>query len=143
MMSITFGDFSDILELILNKDPLGLNSEIIESYQATNAKSEVPSETKMEEYNVIPHCLKSNVTNVNNNADTKDEDPTISRTSPILQANIPSTQTRVTHSIIKYIGQTKNRIIDTFQGHFFTSNMLTIPQWQDTFTTTKINWIQR
>ena len=47
-MSITFADFNDILELIQNKDSLGLNSEIeIESYQTTEAKSETPSEIKM------------------------------------------------------------------------------------------------
>ena len=90
-MSVTFIDFNDILELIQNKDPLDLNSE---SYQT--AKSETSSETNMDKYDAIPHYLKSNTINVNNSADT---DQTRPKTSPTLQVNIPSTQTRHTHSI--------------------------------------------
>ena len=78
-MSNTFGDFNDISEFIGNKDPSGLNSE---SYQT--AKSEMPSETKIDEYDVILHYLKSNGININNCADT---DQTRCKTSPILHVH--------------------------------------------------------
>ena len=42
---------------------------------------------------------------------------------------------------MKYVGQTKNRIIDRFQGHILTLNTIITQQWQDTFIATKINWI--
>ena len=32
----------------------------------------------------------------------------------------------------KYVGQTKNRIMDRYQGHILTSNRITTPQCQDT-----------
>ena len=41
---------------------------------------------------------------------------------------------------IKYVGETKSRIID-FKVTFLTLNTITIQQWQDTFIATRINWI--
>ena len=102
--SITFSDFNeDILELIWSKDPLDLNSDI-ETYQTSDSKAkteiELWLETKMEEsYDAIPHYLKSNFVNINNNADSKEQDQIRSKTSPTLQVNIPNTQTTITHSI--------------------------------------------
>ena len=52
-----------------------------------------------ESYDVIPQYLKSNTVNINNNADTKDQDQTRSKSSPTLQVNIPSIQTRIIHLI--------------------------------------------
>ena len=67
-MAINFGDFNDILELIQNKDPLGLYSYLeIESYQT--AKFEALLEPRMVKYDTILHYLKSTV-NVNNSSNT-------------------------------------------------------------------------
>ena len=71
-MLVSFGDFklNEIPELIWNKDPLGLNTDI-ESYSTVKSKSEVPLnlpdsnktrvyadlESKME-YDAILHYLK-------------------------------------------------------------------------------------
>ena len=79
-----------------SKHPLGLNSET-ENYQTakSEAPSEMPLETKMDKYDMILHYLKSNAINVNNSSDT-DQTTT---SSPTLQDNIPSTQTRPIHFI--------------------------------------------
>ena len=97
-MSITFGDFNNaILELIQNKDPLGLNSDI-DSYKTalSEAPLEMPSDTemKMEEYHydAIPHYLKS-AANVNNTTHTD------TKTSPTLQVNAPNINKRPIHSV--------------------------------------------
>ena len=68
---ISFGDFKkdEITELISNKDPLGLNSDI-ESYTTIKSKGAILSEedkTNMA-YDAIPHYLKA--VNLNNSADT-------------------------------------------------------------------------
>ena len=39
---------------------------------------------------------------------------------------------------IKYVGQTKNRIIDRFQGHIFDIKHITKPLWLDIFIATMI-----
>ena len=74
-MAVSFGDFklNEISQLIENKDPLDLNSDI-ESYSTKNNSdtegystinnSEI-KKSKME-YDVIPHYLKS-ASNFNNN----------------------------------------------------------------------------
>ena len=95
-MSISFGNFkkNEISELIPNKDPLGLNSDI-ESYKAITAKSEasskIPSDTESDtdsetkiEYDAIPHYFKL-VPNFNNNTDSNTENT--QNTSPTLQLN--------------------------------------------------------
>ena len=84
-MSNSFGDFknNEILELIKNKDPLGLNSDIERCKTAISEAPLMPSdETKMQ-YDAIPHYLKS-ATNLNNSADTNTDN-----TSPTLQVNNP------------------------------------------------------
>ena len=106
-MSISFCDFksNEISELIWNKDPLGLNSDM-ESYKSAKSdKSEVLSktsdsdkdadlETKME-YNGIPHYLKS-AANLNNSTDINKDNT--ENTSSTLQINNPVIN-RLTHSV--------------------------------------------
>ena len=99
---LSFGDFkkNEITELIGNKDPLGLNSDInmsrnnsdtdIESYTTIKTNTETPSEKTISPsktnmvFDAIPHYLKAG--NFNSSADTKNtkEDENI---SPTLQVN--------------------------------------------------------
>ena len=98
-MSITFGDFNEnISGLIRSKYPLDLNSDI-RSYQTPDSKAKTEIElwpeakmedSKMEEsYDAIPHYLRASIVNVNNNANSKEQDQTRSKTLPILRVNIP------------------------------------------------------
>ena len=101
---MSFGNFklNEILELIQNKDPLGLNTDI-ESYSTVksnnsevpvkmpdankNASADADLESKME-YDAIPYYLKL-AAKFNNSTDTNKENtentsPTFQVTNPIL-----------------------------------------------------------
>ena len=86
-MAVSFSDFepNEIYNLIENKDPLGLNSDI----QGHNTE-------KMEEFDAILHYIKMVSTlktaNTNNNADSNPEpEDTTSKDTLPFQVNYPST----------------------------------------------------
>ena len=101
----TFHDFNeDILELTQSNDPLSLNSTVepVESYHTTKASAttevETQLKTKMAEpiHYAIPHYLKLNTININNNVDSAGKDAqATSNTTPTLQVNIPT----ISHSL--------------------------------------------
>ena len=109
-MAASFGNFklNEISELIGNKDPLGLNTDI-ENYSTIKNKSKsvaplnMPDanqatdawESKME-YDAIPHYLKL-AANFNNNTDTNSKENT-ENTSPTLPVNNPIIN-RLLHSV--------------------------------------------
>ena len=91
---LSFGDFkkNEITEFISNKDPLGLNINIInsdiDSHTTIETKSQEaisPKKTNME-YDAIPHYLKA--VNFNNSADTnKNKTKEDENIFPTLQVN--------------------------------------------------------
>ena len=90
-MSVSFGNFklNEIYELIGNKDPLHLNTDIDSYPTIKNNKSEanlaIDAEESKMEHDAIPHYLKL-AANFNNNTDTNKEKE---NTSPYLQVNNP------------------------------------------------------